>query len=70
MKFNEVIDGVVKIVGIFTPIVLAYLAYKQHKYHKEVNGKMGDLLDTTKKLGNAEGRADQTKFTQSRTGQT
>ena len=32
---------------------------KVDKYHKEVNGKMGELLDTTKALGNAEGRAEQ-----------
>lgn len=32
---------------------------KVEQYHKEVNGKMGILLDTTKALGNAEGKAEQ-----------
>lgn len=34
---------------------------KVEDYHKEVNGKMGELLDTTKALGNAEGRAQEIK---------
>ncbi|HMG93457.1 MAG TPA: hypothetical protein VK589_25540 [Chryseolinea sp.] len=29
------------------------------EYHKEVNGKMGQLLETTKALGNAEGAAEE-----------
>lgn len=32
---------------------------KVDQYHKEVNGKMGELLVTTKALGNAEGKAEQ-----------
>lgn len=32
---------------------------KVDSYHKEVNGKMGELLVTTKALGNAEGKAEQ-----------
>lgn len=32
---------------------------KVEEYHKEVNGKMGILLETTKALGNAEGKAEQ-----------
>jgi len=48
-------------------IVVAYLNTRQNKvisekvdgYHKEVNGKMGELLTTTKALGNAEGKAQE-----------
>ena len=32
---------------------------KVEEYHKEVNGKMGELLVTTKALGNAEGVQEQ-----------
>lgn len=35
------------------------IAAKVDSYHKEVNGKMGELLITTKALGNAEGKAEQ-----------
>lgn len=32
---------------------------KVDSYHKDVNGKMGELLVTTKALGNAEGKAEE-----------
>jgi hypothetical protein len=37
----------------------AVISDKVDKYHKEVNGKMGELLVTTKALGNAEGKAEE-----------
>lgn len=48
-------------------IITGYINTRQNKkivekvdsYHKEVNGKMGELLVTTKALGNAEGKAEQ-----------
>ena len=48
-------------------IVVAWLNNRHNKtitdkvdgYHKEVNGKMGELLTTTKALGNAEGKAQE-----------
>jgi hypothetical protein len=39
----------------------AHISDKVDNYHKEVNGKMAQLLDTTKALGNAEGKAEQKK---------
>lgn len=35
------------------------ISNKVDGYHKEVNGKMGELLDTTKALGKAEGKAEE-----------
>lgn len=62
---KDILSSVQGILVAITPLGIAWIAYKQSKigkkvdnYHKEVNGKMGELLDTTKKLGNAEGRAD------------
>jgi hypothetical protein len=37
----------------------AAIVDKVDTYHKEVNGKMGQLLITTKALGNEEGRAQE-----------
>lgn len=43
-------------------IVVAYINYKTgtkvEKYHKEVNGKMGQLLEVTKKSSKAEGKLE------------
>lgn len=46
--------------GVFSTIALIINLKANKKidqYHKEVNGRMGELLETTKKLGNAEGAA-------------
>ena len=59
-----VAPSVITTIGL---IVVAYLNTRQNKkisekvdgYHKEVNGKMGELLTTTKALGNAEGKAQE-----------
>lgn len=45
--------------GIITSRQGKKISEKVDKYHKEVNGKMGELLITTKALGNAEGKAEQ-----------
>lgn len=49
------------ITGIVSPSLLFVLNYFQNKkidaYHKEVNGRMGELIQTTKALGKAEGTA-------------
>ena len=59
-----VVPSVITTIGL---IVVAYLNTRQNRkisekvdgYHKEVNGKMGELLTTTKALGNAEGKAQE-----------
>lgn len=60
---------IISLIGSITTtlgiIVVAYLnnrhakvvSTKVDEYHKEVNGKMSELLDTTKALGIAEGQA-------------
>lgn len=56
--------------GIVSPLLLFILNHFQNKkikangdkvdaYHKEINGRMGELIATTKELGNAEGRAQE-----------
>lgn len=58
------------IANIISPILIAVLTYFQNKkikangekvdaYHKEINGRMGELIKTTKALGNAEGKAEE-----------
>jgi hypothetical protein len=39
----------------------AHISDKVDKYHKEVNGKMHELLITTKALGHEEGKAQEKK---------
>jgi hypothetical protein len=59
-----VVPSAITTIGL---IVVAYLNTRQNRkisekvdgYHKEVNGKMGELLTTTKALGNAEGKAQE-----------
>jgi hypothetical protein len=71
---DAVIQGIITsattiLVVIITGIINARANRKQNtvisdkvdKYHKEVNGKMGELLITTKALGNEEGRAQEKK---------
>lgn len=47
--------------AIVTPIVVVYVSKQTNKkvdeYHKEVNGKMGQLLETTKELATAQEKA-------------
>lgn len=44
---------------VLTALINVRVGKKIDRYHKEVNGKMGELLVTTKALGNAEGKAEQ-----------
>lgn len=57
-----------------TTIVVTWINYKVaklnvkvDKYHTEVNGKMGLLLDATEKAGKAEGKAEGRKEKQEET---
>lgn len=54
---TEVVIALIQLAGT---IILAIIG---KQYHKQVNGKMGELLDVTKKAskaeGNLEGRAEQ-----------
>lgn len=43
--------------GIISTIQNKKIEAKVDTYHKEVNGKMGELLITTKELGKQEGKA-------------
>lgn len=61
---DEVIIAIISgFVSLLTPILVLILNHrmmgKVSAYHKEVNGRMGELIETTKKLGNAEGTADE-----------
>lgn len=52
----SIISGVVVIANtVMTTLLKINLA----KYHKEINGRMGELIDTTKKLGNEQGKAEE-----------
>lgn len=53
------ISIVTAIVAIVNAALTVILKIKLAKYHKEINGRMGELIDTTKKLGNAEGKAEE-----------
>lgn len=49
-----IIGAVVTIINSF---LIAWVKVTLTKYHNQVNGRVGELLETTKKLGNAEGKA-------------
>lgn len=60
----KVLMAIIALIGtVVTPIVVVYVNNRTNKkvdaYHKEVNGKMGELLETTKKLGKEEGKAEE-----------
>lgn len=49
-----IIGAVVTIINSF---LIAWVKVSLNRYHRDINGRMGELIDTTKKLGNAEGTA-------------
>lgn len=59
MDIGAIISTAITTAGL---IIVAILNIKGNakvdKYHKEVNGKMGQLLDVTKQVGNLEGRKE------------
>ena len=59
---TKVLMAVIALIGtIVTPIVVVYVAKQTNKkvdaYHKEVNGHMTQLLETTKDLATANEKA-------------
>lgn len=57
MSDAVIISLIAAIVAIVNAILTTMLKINLNKYHKDINGRMGDLIETTKKLGNAEGTA-------------
>lgn len=49
-----IIGAVVTTINSF---LIAWVKVSINRYHKEVNGRVGELIETTKALGNAEGKA-------------
>jgi hypothetical protein len=57
---EKIIIEIIKVVGaILTPALSAYVVYKLNNMHKQYNSRMDELLKAQKKIGNAEGRAEQ-----------
>jgi hypothetical protein len=59
---KDVLMAVIALISaIVTPVVVVYVNRQTNKkvdeYHKEVNGKMGQLLETTKDLATANEKA-------------
>lgn len=44
MTFNEAIDGIFKLIQVSTPFALAWIAYKQNRIDKKVNGHISRLM--------------------------
>lgn len=68
---GTVINTAITTIGL---IVCSWIGYKVAKlntkvdtYHKEVNGKMGQLLEVTEKAGKAEGKLEGRKEKQEET---
>lgn len=65
MADNSTIESIKAVGAIVTPLVLAWIAYKQvslskkqEQIHKDVNGKMAQLLDITGAKERAEGKLE------------
>lgn len=60
MDIGSIITTTITTIGL---IIVAILNIKGNakvdKYHKEVNGKMGQLLEVTKKASKAEGKLEE-----------
>lgn len=59
---KDVLMAVIALISaVVTPLVVVYVNKQTNKkvdeYHKEVNGKMGQLLETTKELATAQEKA-------------
>lgn len=57
MSDAVIISLIGAMVSIINGAMIFIVKLRLRKYHKEINGRMGELIDTTKKLGNAEGTA-------------
>lgn len=68
IDIGTVISTAITTVGL---IVVAVINLKGNKkidnYHKEVNGKMGQLLEVTAQAGKAEGKLEERKANQEET---
>lgn len=71
MDTGTVVNTAITTIGL---IVVAWIGYKVAKlnskvdnYHKEVNGKMGQLLEVTAQAGKAEGNLEGRKANQEET---
>lgn len=42
---------------VINSFLIAWVKITLTRYHNQVNGRVGELIETTKKLGNAEGTA-------------
>lgn len=51
-----IIGAVVTTINSF---LIAWVKVSINRYHREVNGRVGELIETTKALGNAEGKAEE-----------
>lgn len=59
MDTGDIITTSITTVGLIVVAVINYkLGTKVEKYHKEVNGKMGQLLEVTKAASKAEGKLE------------
>lgn len=59
MDAASIITTSITTIGLIVVAVINYkLGTKVEKYHKEVNGKMGQLLEVTKAASKAEGKLE------------
>lgn len=61
-EFAQIIVATLSLIGVIITGCLAYLTNKKVKaYHKEVNGRMDELIDTTKQIATMKERKRKTK---------
>lgn len=58
MSFNDIINGIVKVATALTPFALAWIAYKQFKIGKQINGQQELLLKATGAKEHAAGKVE------------
>jgi len=61
MSDNVIIALLNTVIPIITAAISAYVAIKLAKMQKQINGRMGELMESTKKLARAEGQAEEKK---------
>ena len=65
-NFTTIAVAVIAFLGIATPAILSFLTFKrqgrmaikQDEIHKQINGKMGELIEVTKQAATLKGAAD------------
>lgn len=59
MSDAVIISIVGAVVAVINSVLIAWVKISLNDVHKQINGRMGELIDTTKALGKSEGKAEE-----------